>query len=118
MAISDDGYVISYDYTSVDKNTFKNLCEFVSCKKSVYDVSVVEIGAAGIWTESSRTRVETLKSTNILYNTSGIPSNWKDKLADDQCTYDAIKIKTHKEITSLSKAASGDYGYQVRCVKE
>ena len=118
LAISDDGYVISYDYTSVDKNTFKNLCEFVSCKKSVYDVSVVEIGAAWIWTERSNTRVETLKSTNILYNTSDIPSNWKDKLADDQCTYDAIKIKTHKEITSLSKAASGDYGYQVRCVKE
>ena len=119
LAISDEGKVISYGYASVNKNTFKNLCEFISCKKTVYEVSVEEVGAAGIWTEKSSTRKETLKSSQTISSTSQLPSDWLDKLADDQCSYDAIKVKTHKEIVSFGKADSNDdYGYQVRCVRE
>ena len=118
MAVSDNRYIINYDYTSINKNTFTNLCEFVSCKKTVYEVSVVEVGAAWVWTERPSTRKETLKSSDVLYSSSGIPSDWLNKLADDQCPYDAFKLEAHKEIVSFEKLASGDYAYQVRCVKE
>lgn len=117
LAICEQGKVLNYDYVSVNKSTFKNVCQFVKCKKTVYDVSVVEIGASWIWTERPSTRKETLKSSTYIYNVSELPADWKDELADSECTYDAIKVKTHKEIISLGAAQAGDYGYQVRCVK-
>lgn len=122
--LSNSSNLLRYEYAQVSKNQFKDKCIFVQCKTQTYQIRAKEIRRGTSFTGYRWEIVETYNeepipgSESTLTDKTSLPSDWLNKLADNQCT-GSIITGYNKVITQNSFPSSNtSYGYQVRCVKE
>lgn len=123
--------MLSYGGVKITKDDFKNSCKFNECKTKTWAKVVKEKKTGNFISGYTWITEETISETLIaseqtITSESDIQDpDWLTKLADDQCTVNAIQNDIIGILGGELHIAQHSYvqvnssnGYQVRCVKE